>query len=268
MTRIISGIVLASAIVCLTLFGGELLFFIAVELVIIACLTEYFKGLEHGKEPALFITGVITGATIAPFLYFCMIEAQFEFLLFLPLLIFIFLLITVTAIIKSDDPFSASANTFFGISYIGLTLSALILLRNEDFGRLLVIMMITGTSFSDMFAFYTGKAFGKTKLAPKISPNKTVEGFLGGVVGALVGTAVIKALFIPSITYIDSTVAGLMAGLLGPMGDLAESAFKRKVGIKDSGSIIPGHGGALDRVDSIMFAASGYFFYLTISAAL
>ena len=268
MARVISGIVLAIFAITLILFGGKLLFFITFELIIIVSLVEYFRGLAHGREPALFTTGVIAGATVAPFLYFCVVEAQFELTYFLAFLVFIFLLVATVAVIGNDDPFGAATNTFFGVIYISLTLSSLILLRNEDFGDLLVIMVATSTSFADIFAFYTGKAFGKTPLAPKISPNKTVEGFLGGVVGALIATIAIKTLFIPSITYIDATVAGLMAGLLGPVGDLTESAFKRKVGIKDSGSFIPGHGGVLDRFDSIMFAASGYLLYLTLRAAL
>lgn len=145
--------------------------------------------------------------------------------------------------------------------YIPFLLMHLVLLRQTPYGVqwLLVIMLIVMTN--DSAAYYVGSAFGKTRLYPLVSPKKSVEGSLGGLAGSICGTLLAKYTFFPQLTFVDVFATALVIGTLGQVGDLFESLLKRSFGVKDSGSIIPGHGGVLDRMDSILFAAPATFYY-------
>ena len=114
---------------------------------------------------------------------------------------------------------------------------------------------------NDTFAFLVGKNFGKTKLLERISPNKTVEGFFGGLIACFV-TGYIIAQYFKELSVIQWIVIAGLVGIFGVLGDLIESMFKRQAGIKDSSNLIPGHGGFLDRFDSVIFAAPFIFIYL------
>jgi phosphatidate cytidylyltransferase len=112
---------------------------------------------------------------------------------------------------------------------------------------------------SDTFAYLTGRAFGKTKLYEKLSPKKTVEGSLGGLVGAILGS--VGSTFWLPIPMFDAIVLAIVANVVGQAGDLFESLLKRSVGVKDSGTLLPGHGGMLDRVDALMYTAAITWLY-------
>ena len=146
--------------------------------------------------------------------------------------------------------------------YIPFLLMHLVLLRQTDFGIqwMFVIMLIVMTN--DSAAYYTGSAFGKHRLYPLVSPKKSIEGAIGGLVGSLGGTLLAKFTFFPQLTFRDAVVTALVVGVVGQAGDLFESLLKRSFGVKDSGTIIPGHGGVLDRLDSILFAAPITYYYV------
>ena len=119
--------------------------------------------------------------------------------------------------------------------------------------------MFIGTWASDSFAYFAGRAFGSHKLAPAISPNKTIEGFFGGLIGTIaviVGLGWLLAMPLPQMAALGAAIA-----VLGTLGDLVESMMKRQTGIKDSGAIIPGHGGVWDRFDSVLFTAPLVYYY-------
>ena len=120
---------------------------------------------------------------------------------------------------------------------------------------------------TDIFAYLTGKALGKRKLCPSISPKKTVEGSIGGVLGSVLLCGLYSLFFMPSEFFI-CVVIGIAGGVFSQLGDLAASVMKRKIGIKDWGTLIPGHGGVLDRIDSILFVAPLVYFILMIRAYL
>ncbi len=145
--------------------------------------------------------------------------------------------------------------------YIPFLLMHLVLLRQTPYGVqwLLVIMLIVMTN--DSAAYYTGSAFGKTKLYPLVSPKKSIEGSLGGLAGSICGTLLAKFTFFPQLSFVDVFVTALFIGAFGQVGDLFESLLKRSFGVKDSGTIFPGHGGVLDRLDSILFAAPVTYYY-------
>ena len=146
--------------------------------------------------------------------------------------------------------------------YIPFLLMHLVLLRQTPFGVqwLFVIMLIVMTN--DSAAYYTGSAFGKHRLYPLVSPKKSIEGAIGGLFGSLGGTMLAKFTFFPQLTFGDVIVTAVVIGMVGQTGDLFESLLKRSFGVKDSGTLIPGHGGVLDRMDSILFAAPVTYYYV------
>jgi len=146
--------------------------------------------------------------------------------------------------------------------YIPFLLMHLVLLRQTPFGVqwLFVIMLIVMTN--DSAAYYTGSTFGKNRLYPLVSPKKSIEGAIGGLFGSLGGTMLAKFTFFPQLTYVDAVLTAIVIGMVGQAGDLFESLLKRSFGVKDSGTLIPGHGGVLDRMDSILFAAPITYYYV------
>ena len=138
--------------------------------------------------------------------------------------------------------------------YVGGTLAAVALVREfEPTGAWVLLTMVLAWG-SDTSAYFVGRQFGKTKLAPRISPKKTLEGSAGGLMASVVG-AVIMSFFLPGLGPIDAVALGILAGAAGQAGDLMMSVLKRSSGVKDSGGILPGHGGILDRADALAFTA-------------
>jgi phosphatidate cytidylyltransferase len=147
------------------------------------------------------------------------------------------------------------------IVYIGLPLGALAAVRALG-GREALLLLMATIVISDSAQFYTGRAFGRRALAPSISPKKTVEGAVGGLmIGTLAFIAGTRLIF-PAASLLLTVLAGASIAALGIVGDLFESLLKRSAGVKDSGSIIPGHGGVLDRIDSWLFAAPVYYVFI------
>ncbi len=151
--------------------------------------------------------------------------------------------------------------TIMGILYIGWLLSHFVALRELDSGRDWVFFALFVTFASDSVAYFVGRAIGKHHLAPSISPKKTWEGAMGGVLGA-VGTGLLMVLILDlPITYIQVIPLATAVSIFGQFGDLLESLFKRRVGVKDSGKAMPGHGGFLDRMDSVVLAGVLVYYY-------
>ncbi len=154
-----------------------------------------------------------------------------------------------------------AALVLMGFLYVPLLLSHLIMIRMLPHGVPWLFLIMVIVMSGDSAAFYVGSSLGRTKLYPAVSPKKSVEGSLGGLAGSLLGAFVSRLLFFPELTPADCVAAALLLGVLGQLGDLFESLLKRSCGVKDSGTIFPGHGGILDRLDSILFAAPAAFYY-------
>jgi phosphatidate cytidylyltransferase len=164
---------------------------------------------------------------------------------------------------------SSAAVSVFGVLYVGLLGGYIIAIRvlPED-GRLpaklltLFFMIVFG---GDTGAYYTGRALGRHKLAPRISPGKTVEGAIGGLAGNIAAVIIARYSFFPELALVTAIPLGLIMGSLGIVGDLCESMLKRGAQVKDAGKLIPGHGGLLDRLDSMLFNAPVlYYYYLLV----
>ncbi|HXN55177.1 MAG TPA: phosphatidate cytidylyltransferase [Myxococcales bacterium] len=142
-----------------------------------------------------------------------------------------------------------------GAVYPGLLISALVRLRELPSGASWILLALVVTWFNDTGAYFAGRAFGRRKLYPRISPSKTVEGAAGGFVASVGGAVAVKLLFLPQLPWWCAAIIGAGGALLGPLGDLSESMLKRAYGAKDSGNMLPGHGGLLDRIDALLFNA-------------
>ena len=160
------------------------------------------------------------------------------------------------------------AITVFALLYIPVLFSFMKLILNLENGRFYILYVFCGAFISDTFAFLVGSKFGKTKLAPDISPNKTVEGSIGGIVGVILSFIGITLLgnykFGINGNVFYWTLIGIAASVAGQFGDLTASAIKRYCKIKDFGNIMPGHGGVLDRFDSLMFVAPIVYLFIKI----
>ena len=155
-----------------------------------------------------------------------------------------------------------TAVVLFGVFYIAWLLGHLILLRRLEQGIPLIFFLFLVTWANDTGAYYVGSLWGRRPLAPRISPMKTWEGLAGGLLGSVVTAFACRAWFLESLSAADALLVGLLIGLAAPLGDLCESVLKRSAGVKDSGALIPGHGGILDRVDSLIFTTPAFYYYL------
>ena len=150
-------------------------------------------------------------------------------------------------------------------TYVGLLCGSLIRLRNDfPVGWKLVFFLLLVVWLGDSGAYYVGKKFGKHKLSPRISPKKTIEGLAGGITTSIIAAIVIHFTFFPEFPLHHAIIAGVILSFAGVVGDLAESMWKRSADVKDSGTLLPGHGGFLDRFDSILFTAPILYCYWTL----
>jgi len=154
--------------------------------------------------------------------------------------------------------------TIVGVFYVAWLLSHLLLIRVLPHGKNMIIFLLLVVWTGDTAAFYTGKIFGKHKLSPRISPNKSIEGALGGMFGSIIVSAVAHFTFLKQINLANSISLGFLLNVFGQLGDLTESLLKRGFRVKDSGTLIPGHGGILDRIDSILFAGPALYYYVIL----
>ena len=149
-----------------------------------------------------------------------------------------------------------------GIIYIPLLLSFLILIRQGSSGMIWIFLLLAIVFAGDTSALYAGTYFGRHKISPAISPGKTIEGAIGGLGANLIAGIVGKSIFLPDLSWPISILFFIAVGIAGQVGDLFESELKRSSGIKDSSGILPGHGGILDRIDGILFAAPVAYIFI------
>jgi phosphatidate cytidylyltransferase len=173
-------------------------------------------------------------------------------------LVIILLVLAVLFMAVSQDLSSTISKmgiALFGILFIGFLLGYVSLIRNMPDGRIWVLFLIITVWAGDIFALLVGSFLGRHKLYPKISPNKTFEGLGGAVLGSIIVAFAFSWLFIPNLEIGSCTLLAIGLGILGQLGDFTESMVKRSAQVKDSGNLIPGHGGMLDRLDSFLFSA-------------
>jgi phosphatidate cytidylyltransferase len=161
-----------------------------------------------------------------------------------------------------------AATTLLSIGYVGWLLGYAILLRNVTNGPALILFLVGVTWVGESAAYAVGNAIGRHHLAPVVSPNKTMEGAVGQVVASLIAAVVLRPWLAPAWTVWSALGAGLLLGIVGQVGDLAESVIKRSLGAKDTSGLIPGHGGVLDRLDSLLFSAPAFYYFVVWAEGL
>jgi phosphatidate cytidylyltransferase len=161
----------------------------------------------------------------------------------------------------------SAALTLLGAAYLGSlggAVAALRLLHPDTVGAWRLVLLLAIVMGSDTAAFFTGNAIGRHKLAPGISPGKTIEGAVGALLGGVAAAAIVRSLGLLSVPMAHALLLGLAVSVLGIAGDLVESLLKRWAGVKDSGALFPGHGGMLDRLDSVLFGAPVLYYYFAL----
>lgn len=250
-TRLAAAAVGLAGLVPAVVFGGVVAVEIIVPIVAVVCLAEYaamaFPGDRWGHGAALsagyalvygatvYGTGPTVGAAWAATALGAMVFATFS---------------------AGDLEGAAdrAGRLLVGIGWIGL-LATIVLLRRTEHGLAWLFLVLGSSWLGDTGAYFAGRAFGRHPLYPRVSPKKTWEGVAGGITLATVGTFCIRALGLPELSIPEGLLLGPVLCVMGVVGDLAESMLKRSFAVKDSGWILPGHGGMLDRIDSVMFVA-------------
>ncbi|MGH6689093.1 MAG: phosphatidate cytidylyltransferase [Gammaproteobacteria bacterium] len=182
------------------------------------------------------------------------------------------LVVGVAAVLRGNptrETLGDVATTILAPLYGGLLIGTLVGVRLAGpgaSGRYWVLFLLAVIMMGDTGAYYAGRAFGRRKLAPSVSPNKTIEGLLGGILAAVAAALLASRLFLPEVHLLRAGILGLILSLLGVAGDLFESLLKRSAGVKNTSGLIPGHGGVLDRLDSLYFSAPVLFVYLQLAA--
>ncbi len=165
---------------------------------------------------------------------------------------------------KDFDSYGFFSCCSLGLLWVGFLGAHLVLIRAMPDGNYWLLILTGITAGSDSGAYYSGRAFGKHKLSPLISPNKTIEGAVGGIVTGMIIAILLSILFLDSVPWLFVLVSSIFLAVVGICGDLIESVIKRATGTKDSGTILGGHGGVLDRSDSILFAAPVLYYLLQL----
>jgi phosphatidate cytidylyltransferase len=278
--RFASTIALWSVALFIVFSGYELGFYALISAVGLIALWEFYGMLDHKGLPNFKITAMICGAImlVGSFYYFSHYGPARSYDFETAVLLF-FLLTVFTrqmfSFLRDDEPLRTMAYTLFGLLYVlwlfnFITKIVYVTPRLPDgsvTGQFYVFYCIAITKFSDMGAYITGSLIGKHKLVPHISPKKTWEGFFGALFFSLlasVGLILLMPGHFSILTMPHAIVLGLLLGFAAVIGDLAESIIKRSTGVKDSGNMLPGIGGALDLVDSLLFTAPLLFFYLRL----
>ena len=258
--RFISGTILFLAVAVILIFGNSTAVNLTISAVALIAINEYFNCLSKKYKVERWI-----GNMLAILLAFINVLPKEMLILMFP--IGIALLFFKVIITEMKTNFVDIAITGFGIIYIIGFIVFIPLIYMSEHGKLLIWYLAISAWGTDTFAYLVGIKFGKHKLTP-ISPKKSIEGSIGGIVGstliAIIYTYFINKICNAGISYLAITGIGVALSVLAQIGDLAASSIKRYADIKDFGKIIPGHGGMLDRIDSILFIAPFAYFLLTM----
>ena len=257
-TRLISGILLVIAALLTIISGGYVLFFTLVCISLIG-MQELYKAMGvHGESTGLLEIIGYLGAI----LYYVSLLLGFESYGLMTVLVSLILIMFVYVFTYPKYNAHQIMSAFFGVVYVAVMLSFILLTRNLPDGKFIVWLIFLCSWGCDTCAYCVGMLIGKHKMAPVLSPKKSVEGGIGGVVGAgLLGVIYAAAIQGPMVEY--AVICGIGA-LISMVGDLAASAIKRNQGIKDYGKLIPGHCGILDRFDSVIFTAPVIYYLAKI----
>ncbi|MGD9309046.1 MAG: phosphatidate cytidylyltransferase [Desulfosarcina sp.] len=253
--RWITGIV-ALPILYLMVSAGGLIFGLLIAAVSVLTLWEYYRAVFRSDAAVIARLIPLLGLCLSPVIVWSAYGGHLDRI---PLILAADLILVAgltLPLFKTDTQApSLVAKQLLGLIYIPVFLSFLILLRFDQNGTQWIFWLLLIVAAGDTGAFYSGTYLGRHKLCPWVSPKKTIEGSIGGLVANTVVALLAKILLLPSLALLPSVCFALLIGIAGQVGDLFASEFKRSAGIKDSGWLLPGHGGFLDRLDALLFAS-------------
>ena len=272
--RALSVVVLVP-LVLLIIYWGNWLYLLLVSIAVVMMQVEYCRLAQHFTEKLNPVMPVLLTSAFCLFAYFLptLTETVSASTVIFSFFTFVFIYVFAESIFRGKVAGELLAATLklTGILTIGWALGYhLILLRNaEPVGRHLIFLLAGIIWCSDTGAYLVGRAFGKHKLGTPVSPRKTVEGTIGGlVVGTLTSFVLSMILLKGTLSWVNAVFIGLLLSVLGQLGDLSASLMKRTAGVKDSGQVIPGHGGFIDRCDSLIFSTPVLYYYLELTGNL
>lgn len=268
--RIITSLWFVPLLIIVVWFGGEAGFTALMVVFGVLAALEFYRMVAISKVPPFTYFGLIWTALFILSRnseLLARLEPHFNPGLVTPLLLTSAVVLPLIGLLsrrQKEEAFTTWGWTIAGILYVGWLLSYLVALRGLDGGRNWVFLALFTTWASDTAAFFIGRKLGGHKLAPNISPGKTWEGTMGGIVGAIIMSILF---FTPTpfrlpLVYWQAIGLSILVSIFGQVGDLVESLLKRNMGVKDSGTLLPGHGGILDRMDSIIFAGIVVYYYV------
>ncbi len=253
--RWITGLTALPVLIACVLAGGIPLA-VLVALAAVACLWEYFRIVLPAGAPVWRQPMTVLGFAAGLGLIVCAHAGRAEMLTaVLGLNVVLCGAVSLGGFASDRSVLERAARQIQGVCYIPLSLALLVLLRSAADGAGWIFLLCAVVFAGDTAALYAGTLWGRHRLSPVISPGKTVEGSLAGLAAGLAVAAVGKAFFLPEWGWAALTLFALAVGVAGQVGDLFESALKRASDLKDSGGLLPGHGGVLDRIDALLFAA-------------
>lgn len=262
-SRLATAVVLLPILYLLIRYLPPLLFFLFAAMVILRVQYEFYLLVFQNRERVPIFTGLGLGFLFSWSFY----RADFFWgggsgPAVVTLSLMAVLIVTLFSFRDIKMTLTHSAAVFLGIVYISGFLSHLILLRQMAQGSALILFLLLIVWAGDAAAYYVGRSMGRYKLYPEVSPNKTIEGAIGGLFGSFLGTLAAQFTFLPIFKGVDFILIPLLVGGMGQLGDLTESMMKRSAGVKDSSALIPAHGGLFDKLDSVAFAAPVLYYYL------
>ena len=260
MERFLTSIVAIPIVAGIVYYGSPELFLFFVTAVILMGVYEYFAIIDRIGVGGLRIPGIALSLMLLLSFHFNR-NFMLEWGLVASVILFAAWFLQENNIKIALDQISF---TLFGILYVAGLGGYYLLIRNLEDGSTLVFCLLLIVWLGDIAAYCWGKYFGKKPLAPIVSPNKTMEGAVAGLAGSLVAGFIVGYWFLGHIAMIHCLLVALLCGTIGQFGDLTESLLKRYANIKDSGNILPGHGGVLDRIDSLLFAGPAFYCYLKL----
>ena len=262
--RTLINVIGIPAILYLLLRGG-LGFALFIFLVMIIGLDEFYRMNTNERQSPVKLTGYIFTVLMSAYYFWLPAITLLQGLSFLACFIIITLFIEMGRDIP--NPTRNMGITVLGIMYVPVLLGSVIALRNLDtiYSTYFTVSMVVAIWICDSVAYIFGMKWGQKKIFPRVSPNKSWVGSIAGLVSTFIVFYVLRGQgILPDLTILDVAVFSIITGFFGQVGDFAESLFKRDVGVKDSGKLLLGHGGVLDRFDSITFASPLTYAYITI----
>jgi phosphatidate cytidylyltransferase len=272
--RIITAIIAIPLLVALIYWGSKSLFLILIMLVVVFGMIEFYN-MSLKDNRLIKAVAIAVGLVGVWFIYYYQGYLSFEntnglnrfiawSIALMTFAVFIFLLMHLIFFPKEVLSLTKPLIVVIGIFYVGLFLSYLILIRCSEDGRSWMFFTLSVIWFGDCGAYTIGRLIGKHQLSPAASPKKKIECALGGFAASLITAFGAKLWFFRQLTMTHCAVLAIGIAIVGQLGDLCESTFKRRNSVKDSGKLLPGHGGMLDRIDSIIFAAPFVYYYILI----